>query len=410
MFLCLLLCLANFSVVANAAEAENLVNSDLTTWEKYVPDSFYGTAEVVLSKGNSGAYYVSCGTEAKHCLIYDLSDLQIDTSYTFSFLIYDNDTTRLFFQDYDLSVSVGSLDSGFLVETEPFINYVITSSNYKNFTSELFKLSFKLDSYVGTPCIILHMSPKSSSVDYQRGFYIKDIQLLSNSSATDEKLDGVLGWLQELWDSITEGFSNLAADFKQGVNNLTSELQVTWQQITSKIEQIKDNLVGEIANSWQQTVSKIEQVKNNIIDSVSGFFSDLGAKIENKFNEIKTAIHDFFVPPEGFFDTWKVKFNVMLENNLGFVYQAPNFVKEAVYVIKDIIDSSGNINIVFPSVEFDIAGTHVKLFDSVKVDFGFLETGIWATLYTMYKVILYAVLAFALVEFAVVTWERTMSN
>lgn len=401
---------ANFSVVVNAAEAENLVNSDLTTWEKYVPSDFYGSAEVVLSKGNSGAYYVSCGTSAEHCLIYDVSDLKIDTSYTFSFVIHDNDTTRLFFDSYDLFVSVGSLQNGVIVDSDPFISYQITSTNYTNYTSTPFSMSFKLNSVIGSSCIVLYMAPKTSSVDYQRGYYIKNIQLVSNSSATDEKLDGVLGWLQELWDSITEGFSNLAADFKEGVNNLTSELQVTWQQITSKIEQIKDNLVGEIANSWQQTVSKIEQVKNNIIDSVSGFFSDLGTKIENKFNEIKTAIHDFFVPPEGFFDTWKVKFNVMLENNLGFVYQAPNFVKESVYVIKDIIDSSGNINIVFPSVEFDIAGTHVKLFDSVKVDFSFLETGILATLYSMYKVILYAALAFALVNFAVTTWERTMSN
>ena len=188
----------------------------------------------------------------------------------------------MFFQDYDLSVSVGSLDSGFLVETEPFINYVITSSNYKNFTSELFKLSFKLDSYVGTPCIILHMSPKASSVDYQRGFYIKDIQLLSNSSATEEKLDGVLGWLQELWNSITEGFSNLAADFTQGINNTISELQVTWQQITSKIEQIKDNLVGEIQASWQQTVMKM----TSMVESISGFFDNLGASFERLINKL----------------------------------------------------------------------------------------------------------------------------
>lgn len=408
MFLCLLLCLANFSVVANAAEDENLIDSDLRNWEVLT-----GDCEISQSSGNPDYYYISLGYSSQVALVYDLADLNLSDSYLLSFFLMNDNTARSFFKNYTVTVGVIVLDSSgeYIVDSNQAF-YEIDSSNYLNFVTNPFELSFKMNTFVGKPAICFVFTPTSDFIEdsYPDLFYVKNISLVSSSSETNSRLDGILGWLQELWDSITDGFSNLGLS----ITHLGDRLQ-------TKLGEVITNLSGEVQSVKEGITTKLGEVSINI----SAAFSSVGDRIQNKLGEvitgltgelrmlgdnIKNSIRDFFIPPEGFFDTWKAKFNLMLENNLGFVYQAPNFVIEIIEVIQEILESDQEVNLVFPEVEFDIAGYHIELFKDTKVDFSFLESGIWLTLYSMYKVMLYVIFALALIKYGMSTWERTMSN
>lgn len=386
MFLCLLLCLANFSVVASAADDENLIDSDLRNWEVLTGDCD------IFQPGSRPDYYcISLGDSPQVSIVYDLADLNLSDSYLLSFFLLDSGVVEAFFNNYTVTVGVIVFDSsGDYITDSNQAFFTIDSSNFSNFTTNPFELSFKMNSFVGKPAICFSFNPTSDFIEdsYPDTLYIKNISLVSSSSETNGKLDGILGWLQELWDSITDGFE-------------VTRLAMTHlgDRIQTKLGEVITNLSGELQSVRERITTKLGEV----ITGLTGELRMLG-------DNIKNSIRDFFIPPEGFFDTWKTKFNLMLENNLGFVYQAPNFVVQVVNCIQDVLNTKTEPTLVFPKVEFDIAGNHIKLFEDTKVDFSFLESGIWARMYSMYKVALYAIFAFALINFGIDTWERTMSN
>ena len=86
LFLCLLLCLANFSVVANAAEGgDNLIDSNLSNWVDYGENSSLYQSANVSYLGNNTNYITVSGSN-KVVVLYDLTEfLKIGESYEFSF-------------------------------------------------------------------------------------------------------------------------------------------------------------------------------------------------------------------------------------------------------------------------------------------------------------------------------------
>ena len=98
----------------------------------------------------------------------------------------------------------------------------------------------------------------------------------------------------------------------------------------------------------------------------------LGDRIKGFFEDLANTIKGFFIPEEGFFDTVKQKFETLLSEHLGFLYQAPAMV---VKIIQLFIDwqPSDTPYLDFPAVDFDVAGTHVHLWDKVHYTFDFLQ-------------------------------------
>lgn len=415
MFLCLLLCLANFSVGASAASNDSAISS-----YTYIDYSIYDNDVYVPIKSfefNSDYLKLSLplsNTNFNNSAILIPLKLENGNNYNLSFTL-----TNFGSSSVSCYVVIGSLNTStgdFNVCFEDLVRAYTSSDIGKTFSFD-----FKLNDEISNPYILLEFD--STSLNSSTGNFIFkfdnfDVTLVQ--TATEKKLDGILGLLQELWNSIKDGFSNLSGKVSELGSSITDNFNRFWDTLSERLDvsegylvEIKSffhdlywDLVGGTCKYGDEHTSLFERLGNRI----GGFFDDLKLKIDLKVEEIKTSIHDFFVPPEGFFDTWKTRFNGMLEHNLGFVYQAPNFVVQVVYCIQDVINSKTEPELVFPKVEFDIVGYHVVLFEDTAVDFSFLESGIWATVYGMYKVMVHAILAFCLIKFAQDTWERTMSN
>ena len=596
---------ANFSVVANAGEVENLVDSNMSNWVDYSDITPVATDISVTYSSSSNVNILSIPSTDTVSLLYDLTDfINVGEKYVFRcFFPNTGGINANSFGNCDLTIGLVYIDDdGSVLGSVDDIEFNITYSNYSSFDNDYFELSFEIAKSVKNTAISFCFTPIFSDGMPSSQFYVSNVELVRVESETEKKLDGILGWLESIWDSITSlddkltdvwtnitssvsalgdrisgfftdlgdrisgFFENLITNVKTFFEELPKkifnyEIEVTDDDIISDgggsdgevedeedIEKIpidynlfkdgslKDLKVingstmyiekpsyytsGELALnlygykydgskftcpaendliitfdvssfssdancswtcsllsnynrvscditgngsytltlpsapvetgvcilfncvdtapysqtffnvnglsyylstpngdgssgdtgsdeegtttkvSWfQYLINKFKSWFNSIIDSVKGFFIKLVDDIKG-----------LFIPPEGFFEEWKVTFDLMLSDNLGFIYQAPNFVIDIVEVVQEILQSDREVNLVFPAVEFDIAGYHIELFKDTKVDFSFLEAGIWLTLYSMYKVMLYVIFALALIKYGMSTWERTMAN
>ncbi len=341
-------------------------------------DSRYFNSATVRYLGNN-VNYIEITGNSKSVILCDLTDyLKIGESYQLSFTLPTIDgVNNVAFNTCQIQwVLIDGLGSSSSNPQfgEGVFDLIIDSSNKLNYLGKETTFEFTYTQGFKNTFLAFCVLPGEnvSAYNYLQ-LYVSDVKLERVETESEKKLDGILGWLQELWNTIS-------------------------------------GLPEKISNSVKGFFDDLSSKITGLGESIKGFFDDLKLKIDTKIEEIKQSIHDFFVPPEGFFDNWKMRFNSMLEHNLGFVYQAPNFVVQVVNCIQDVLNTKTEPNLVFPKVEFDIVGYHVVLFEDTKVDFSFLESGIWATAYGMYKVMLHAIFAFALIKFAQDTWERTMSN
>ena len=378
LILTIILSFSFLSVNSFAAESTNLVDGNLSNWiDIGETDPKYFQSANVFDYGN-GYNYIEVYSSSKSVLLVDLTEfLKIGESYRFSFGLPTTDGINNVALS-SCNILWGLLDGGGYTDAsslgESVFEIIINNENKTKFLGKSTSYEFTYTQGFKNTYLALVIEPREDLTSYNYlQLYISDIKLERVASESEQKLDGILGWLQELWNTIS-------------------------------------GLPGKISESVKGFFDDLSSKITGLGESIKGFFDDLKLKIETKIDEIKQSIHDFFVPPEGFFDNWKMRFNSMLEHNLGFVYQAPNFVVEVVYCIQDVLNTKTEPNLVFPKVEFDIVGYHVVLFENTKVDFSFLESGIWSTVYGMYKVMVHAILAFALIKFAQDTWERTMSN
>lgn len=584
LFLCLLLCLVNFSVVANAAEDENLVDNNLSNWTDYGDNSDYFVSADVTYLGES-VNKITVSSSNYAVILFDLTEfLKISESYNFNFTLPTTDganSSALESCQLSWALCDGSGDNVPTVGANVF-EIIINNDNKSKYLGADITFEFTYTQGYKNTFLCLFIAPGDNSEVYEDlTLYVSNLSLERVVPESEKKLDGILGWLQDIWDKLssigdklTDVWTNITASvtdlgdrisgfFSELKDNITTELTAlgdrvkeffdelpekiftfkinssdieselnstkfiydlskwstqylgnwfqyysdgfvhlekgtstkyfgfhstesvffpaenncvitfdvtssqypTWFKVTfrSGYNSTSVNLTGNgsyevelpfspiddsisisiternddwdnayinLSNlvftftpvssdgdsgsnniSWfEYLIGKFNKWFNGVVGSVKGFFDDLKLKIDIKIEEIKTSIHDFFVPPEGFFEEWKDKFDLMLSDNLGFIYQAPNFVIDIVEVVQEILQSDQEVNLVFPAVEFDIAGYHIELFKDTKVDFSFLEAGIWLTLYTMYKVMLYVIFALALIKYGMSTWERTMSN
>lgn len=323
----------------------------------------------------NGVNYIEVSGSNKFVVLFDLTEfLKIGESYRFTFTLPTTDgVNNVALNSCQLLWALTNGDSSPTIADSVF-EIVLNNDNKSKYLGKTTSFEFTYTQGFVNTFLCFYVAPGEDLSNYNYlQLYVSNIKLERVPSESEEKLDGILGWLQELWNTIS-------------------------------------GLPGKISESVKGFFDDLSSKITGLGESIKGFFDDLKLKIDAKIDEIKQSIHDFFVPPEDFFYNWKTRFNSMLEHNLGFVYQAPNFVVQVVNCIQDVINTKTEPNLVFPKVEFDIVGYHVVLFEDTAVDFSFLESGIWATFYGMYKVIVHAILSFCLIKLAQDTWERTMSN
>ena len=126
----------------------------------------------------------------------------------------------------------------------------------------------------------------------------------------------------------------------------------------------------------------------------------LGDRIKGFFEDLANTIKGFFIPQDGFFDTVKQKFDTLLSEHLGFLYEAPSMVGSIFGVIKDW-NPPEQPTITLPAFNFDIGNDHIYLWDEQVYTFDFLSNQPWSTLYAFYKTFIFVLLSVAMINLAI---------
>ena len=135
----------------------------------------------------------------------------------------------------------------------------------------------------------------------------------------------------------------------------------------------------------------------------------LGDRIKGFFDNLVESIKGFFIPKEGFFDDVKERFDKLLSEHLGFLYQAPSMVVKILQLFVDW-QPSETPYLDFPAVDFDVAGTHVHLWDKVHYTFDFLENAPFSTLYAFYKTLVFCIISLAMVNLAIKKYHNIVGG
>lgn len=130
----------------------------------------------------------------------------------------------------------------------------------------------------------------------------------------------------------------------------------------------------------------------------------------NEDNPHISIIQRLFVPSDEFVESWKSDLQTLLQEHLGVIYSASDFIRQLVEQMQSLLNNpQGDIKM--PALSFSLPdGTPVHLWNETTVDFAFLENGIFKTIYGMYKVMLNVICIFALIKYAIKNWEKTMAN
>lgn len=126
----------------------------------------------------------------------------------------------------------------------------------------------------------------------------------------------------------------------------------------------------------------------------------LGDRIKGFFDNLVESIKGFFIPKEGFFDDVKSRFDELLSEHLGFLYEAPSMVGSILGVIKDW-NPPEQPTITLPAFDFDIGKDHIHLWDERVYTFDFLSNQPWSTLYAFYKTSVFVLLSVAMINLAI---------
>lgn len=145
-------------------------------------------------------------------------------------------------------------------------------------------------------------------------------------------------------------------------------------------------------------------------DFVGGVCNNEDCPHSNEDNPHVSIIQRLFVPSDEFVESWKSDLQTLLQEHLGVIYSASDFIKQLVEQMQSLLNNhQGDIKM--PALSFSLPdGTPVHLWNETTVDFAFLENGIFKTLYGMYKVMLNVICIFALIKYAIKNWEKTMAN
>lgn len=141
----------------------------------------------------------------------------------------------------------------------------------------------------------------------------------------------------------------------------------------------------------------VTDITSEDLDSSLG---KLGNRIKGFFDDLVESIKGFFIPDEGFFETTKEKFDALLSDHLGFLYQAPAMVRDLFQVISDW-NPPEQPSITLPAFNFTIAGHAVHLWDEQVYTFDFLDSQPWSTLYAFYKTFVFVLLSVAMINLAI---------
>lgn len=166
-------------------------------------------------------------------------------------------------------------------------------------------------------------------------------------------------------NSIKEGFSKL------------------WEWLKGIWDSIKE-IPTKIAASLTALGDRIRTFFSDLVDNMRNFFSSLGDRISGFFNDIWEKIKAFFLPSEGYFDEYSVKFNLFIDEHFGFLADFPDELSLLFNTIVDF-EPSDPPYIDFPDIKLPLLGKTYTIVEHQRYTFDFLATQPFSTLYSAYQ-------------------------
>lgn len=136
-------------------------------------------------------------------------------------------------------------------------------------------------------------------------------------------------------------------------------MQVTDVQLTRDNSNILNNILD-----WIQSIYRnIANLPSNISESISGLFETLTESVNKIATDLIEGLEDLFVPDQEYLETYYDKYDQLLEDKFGFMYQSFDLVVEhterfiSALTTSQAADDDNSGYIQFPSVTVPLAGT-----------------------------------------------------
>ena len=153
-------------------------------------------------------------------------------------------------------------------------------------------------------------------------------------------------------------------------------------------------------------------------NSVYLVFSDFSFINESKSEEdgfidkFINGIKGLFVPDEAFVTSWTKSMEDLASERLGIIWQAGDFLVTLVTTVVDlVVNAPEEISLALPAIDIEVAGMNIHLWDEQKVDFSFLDTNAFFSMfYSLYKVVLNVSFGIPLLHYARKELDNTLHN
>lgn len=291
LILTIILSFSFLSVNSFAAESTNLVDGNLSNWiDVGETDSKYFQSANVSDFGN-GYNYIEVFPSSKSVFLLDLTEfLKIGESYKFSFGLPTTDGVNNSALT-SCNIAWGLVDGGgytdFPSVGASVFEIVINNENKSNYLGKNTTFEFTYTQGFKNTYLALVIEPREDLTSYNYlQLYISDIKLERVASESEQKLDGVLGWLQELWNSIVDGFSDLGSSISSLGTTITNKLTNVASSITSKLTTVSTNITNGLSSLGTNIQNKLGEVITNLSSSLTS----LGDRIQTKLGEVITNL------------------------------------------------------------------------------------------------------------------------
>lgn len=300
-FLVLILSFSFLTVNAFASSDDNLIDPNMSTWE-YIDYTNNWNDPVVSYSSSTTMNDISFGSESvsngDFFTFYDLSSLNLQSgeSYHFTF-IFDSSNwggNSAFFNVNSLFVGFATLSSSGDLSLHDDCYVELSSSTYSSFSPDsntvVVNYDFVCPDYIGSPGFSINILRFGAREHTNLRYRFSNLSLTRNTSP---ELDGILGFLKSIVDTLSGLADKIKSDFStffdvlnnnidEFSSNVSSGLKEVWQIISNKLTEVQQNISGEITSSWQNIVTKL----TNVVNSIGVFFDDLKSSLSSLFQNL----------------------------------------------------------------------------------------------------------------------------
>lgn len=240
-------------------------------------DSSFQSANVRYI-GN-GSNYIEVLGSSKYVILYDISEfLKVGECYKFSFTLPTTDgVNNVALNSCQILFTLTSFDDYPNVQEQVF-EVLVNSDNKSKFLGKTTTYEFTYTQGYANTCLALYIAPDDDVNNYNYlQLYLNNIKLERVVPESEKMLDGILGWLQELWNSIVDGFSDLGSSISSLGTMLTDKLNNVKNTITEKLGVVITSLTGVLNGVKEGITTKLGEINTYL----TGEIRMLGDRIIN---------------------------------------------------------------------------------------------------------------------------------